>query len=502
MGDIEYVGVATLTNAPPSQPIAMPWNYPLFYTNNPPSKEQYPQTNSCTRKRGASTFIPILDHIAYMNIPHVDLPRIVVIGCGFAGLKFIKNIDTRCYQVVLFDKNNFHTFQPLMYQVATAGLEPDSIVYPIRKVMKNKANFYFRMAVVNRVDREAKRVHTSIGDLSYDYLVMATGAVSSFFGMENVKNNSMPMKTVVEALNMRSVILQNFETAINCDDVDERDAYMNFVIVGGGATGVELAGALAELKRYILPKDYPDLDIRRMQIHIIQGGDRLIPAMSEKASTDAERFLRKLGVNIWLNVRAKDYDGEYVYTSQDTYRTKTLIWTAGVQGAPSLGLNSEKTRSNRIIVNDFFQIKDHPEVFVVGDVAAVLNEERPHGYPMLASVAVQQGTHLAKNLNRLARKKDLRPFVYKDRGTMATIGRNLATVDTQKLHFSGLPAWLVWMGVHLLLLVDFRSKLVVFVNWAWSYFFYDKGTRLIIRKVNKKTERGPAGEAIIMKQPQ
>lgn len=435
-----------------------------------------------------------------MNVPHIDLPRIVVIGCGFAGLKFVKTIDSRRYQVVLFDKNNYHSFQPLMYQVATSGLEPDSIVYPIRKVFKRKKNFYFRMAEVQRIDADGKMVYTSIGSLDYDYLVMATGAVSNFFGMENVERLSMPMKTVVESLNLRSVILQNFEKAINCDDLDERDAYMNFVVVGGGPTGVELAGALAELKRYVLPSDYPDLDIRRMQIHIIQGADRLLPPMSAKASADAERFLRKLGVNVWLNVRAEDYDGDYIYTTGDTYRTKTMIWTAGVKGAPSLGLKAETTKSNRVIVNEYFQLPQYPEVFVMGDVAAVIDDEHPDGYPMLASVAVQQGTHLGKNLNRLALKKELQPFEYKDKGTMATIGRNLATVDVKRFHFSGLLAWFAWMGVHLLLLVDFRSRLVVFVNWAWSYFFYDKGTRLIIRKIGDRVEREPVEESIILEE--
>jgi len=283
-----------------------------------------------------------------MNVPHRDLPRIVIIGCGFAGLKLVKSINTKHYQVVLFDKNNYHTFQPLMYQVASAGLEPDSIVYPIRKVFKEKENFHFRMADVHKIDGEKKLLHTSVGTLGYDYLVMATGAVSNFFGMKNVEKYSMPMKSLVEALNLRSVILQNFEKALNSSDVQEQDALMSFVIVGGGATGVELAGALAELKRYILPKDYPDLDIRRMQIHVVQGADRLLPGMSEKASADSERFLRKMGVNIWLDIRAQDYDGTTVYTNKETFQAKTLIWTAGVKGAPTAGLNTKQTIISKI----------------------------------------------------------------------------------------------------------------------------------------------------------
>lgn len=422
-----------------------------------------------------------------MNVPHRDLPRIIIIGCGFAGLKLAKSIDTQKYQVVLFDKNNYHTFQPLMYQVASAGLEPDSIVYPIRKVFNKKENFHFRMADVLEVDAEKKLLHTSVGTLDYDYLVMATGAVSNFFGMENVEKYSMPMKSLVEALNLRSVILQNFEKALNSSDVQEQDALMSFVIVGGGATGVELAGALAELKGYILPKDYPDLDIRRMQIHIVQGANRLLPGMSAKASADSERFLRKMGVNIWLEVRAKDYDGTTVYTNKETFQAKTLIWTAGVKGAPTAGLNAKETNGGRVFVNELNQVNGHKHIFAIGDVAAMASEELPYGHPMLASVAAQQGVHLGKNFNRLAKQKEMTPFVYKDRGTMATIGRNLAVVDLKRFKFGGWFAWLMWMFVHLMLLVDFRSRLVVFVNWAWSYLFYDKGTRLIVRKVKDKT---------------
>ena len=422
-----------------------------------------------------------------MNVPHRDLPRIVIIGCGFAGLKLAKSINTQHYQVVLFDKNNYHTFQPLMYQVASAGLEPDSIVYPIRKVFNKKENFHFRMADVLEIDAEQKLLHTSVGTLDYDHLVMATGAVSNFFGMENVEKYSMPMKSLVEALNLRSVILQNFETALTSSAVQEQDALMSFVIVGGGATGVELAGALAELKRYILPKDYPDLDIRRMQIHVVQGADRLLPGMSEKASADSERFLRKMGVNLWLKVRAQDYDGTTVYTDKETFQAKTLIWTAGVKGAPTAGLNAKQTNGGRVLVNEFNQINGHDSIYAIGDVAAMTSEDLPYGHPMLASVAVQQGVHLGKNFNRLAKQKEMLPFVYKDKGTMATIGRNLAVVDMKRLKFGGWFAWLMWMFVHLMLLVDFRSRLVVFVNWAWSYLFYDKGTRLIVRKVKDKT---------------
>ena len=296
------------------------------------------------------------------------------------------------------------------------------------------------------------------------------------------------MKSLVEALNLRSVILQNFEKALHTSDITERQALMSFVIVGGGATGVELAGALAELKRYILPKDYPDLDIRKMQIHLVQGGDRLLPSMSSKASDNAEKFLRKMGVNVWLKVRANDYDGHALSTNDETYYTKTLVWTAGVKGVPTPGIKANYTKACRVLMNEYNQIEGYSTVFSVGDVAAHISEETPYGLPMLASVAVQQGVHLGKNFNRLAKEKELLPFEYKDKGTMATVGRNLAVVDLKSLKFGGGFAWFLWMLIHLMLLVDFRSRLVVFVNWAWSYIFYDKGTRLIVRKVPDKTQ--------------
>ncbi|NND94510.1 MAG: NAD(P)/FAD-dependent oxidoreductase [Flavobacteriales bacterium] len=420
-----------------------------------------------------------------MNIPETDLPRVVVIGCGFAGLKFIKKVNSRYYQIVLFDKNNYHTFQPLMYQVATAGLEPDSIVYPIRKIFKGKKNFYFRMAEVQEVDTKLKEVRTSLGKLSYEHLVIATGATNNFFGMKDMEDHSLPMKSLVESLDLRSKILQNFEAALNTSDIREREALMNFVVVGGGATGVELAGALAELKKHVLPHDYPDLDVRRMQIHVVEAADRVLSAMSQNASQKSEDFLRKLGVNVWLNTKVLGYDGTLVNTDKKELMAKTLIWSAGVQGDPVDGLKVEMARGNRLPVNEFAQLEDYDKVYALGDVAMMATEKHPNGHPMLASVAGQQGGWLANNFNRLARGKELRPFTYLDKGTMATVGRNLAVVDLKNFKFSGLFAWLTWMFVHLMLLVDYRSRLIVFVNWVWSYFKYDRGARVIVRKSTK-----------------
>jgi NADH dehydrogenase len=422
-----------------------------------------------------------------MNIPNLNLPRIVIVGGGFAGLKLAKTLNTNSVQVVLFDQNNFHTFQPLMYQVATAGLEPDSIAYPIRKIFKRKKHAHFRMASVEEIVPEQSVIKTSIGELKYDHLVIATGAGTNFFGMENVERNSMPMKSLIETLDLRSMILQNFEKALNTTDLKEQESLMNFVIVGAGPTGVELAGALAELKKHILPRDYPDLDIRKMQIHVIEASPKVLAAMSEKASEKATRFLKKMGVNIWVDTQVKDYDGFTVSTSAEEFQAKTLIWAAGVQGAPVKGLNaSETARGNRIVVNEMGIVKGYDNIYALGDVAAMHTEATPNGYPMLGSVAQQQGKWLAKNFNRLVKNRSLKPFKYKDKGTMATIGRNKAVVDLPFLKFSGFFAWMAWMFVHLMLLVDFRSRLVVFVNWTWSYINYDKGTRLIVRKFKGK----------------
>ncbi len=421
-----------------------------------------------------------------MNIPDIDLPRLVVIGCGFAGLKFSKKIDSTKYQIVLIDKNNYHTFQPLLYQVASSGLEPDSIVYPIRKIFKGKPHFYFRMADTLNIDQENKMVMTSIGNLSYDKLIIATGATSNFFGMQNIEKYSVPMKSLIEALNLRSLIIQNFEEALNTSDLEERERLMNFVIVGAGPTGVELAGALAELKAHILPNDYPDLDIRRMQIHIIEANTRVLAAMSEESSKKSETYLKKRGVHIWLDTMVKDYDGKTILTNKKTFESNTLIWAAGIKGSFPKGLAINASRANRIIVDEVNAIKNTTDIYAIGDVAQIESEEYPKGNAMLASVAEQQGRHLAKNFNALTKNKPMVPFVYNDKGTMATIGRNKAVVDLAYIKFGGFIGWMTWMFVHLMLLVDFRSRLVVFINWVWSYINYDKGTRLIVRKYNKK----------------
>ncbi|MFX0557656.1 NAD(P)/FAD-dependent oxidoreductase [Maribacter sp. CXY002] len=422
-----------------------------------------------------------------MNIPRSNYPRIVIIGGGFAGISLAKKLSKQEVQVVLLDKNNYHTFQPLLYQVSTGGLEPDSIAYPLRKVLIGYDNFYFRLAEVQEINKENKKLITSIGDLSYDYLVVATGSKTNYFGNKELERNAMAMKSIPQSLNLRSLILENFEQALLTDDYHERDALMNFVIVGGGPTGVELAGALAEIKKGILPKDYPDLDTRRAQINLIQSGDRLLNAMSEKASKKAEDFLEELGVQVWKNVRVTGYDGKTVTTKTDlTFESATFVWAAGVKGATIKGLDTEDLiTGTRLIVNEFSQVVGCPEIFAIGDIACMADKDNPHGHPMMAQPAIQQGENLGENLIRLIGGKPLEAFVYKDKGSMATVGRNKAVCDLKRIKFQGVFAWFVWMFVHLFFLIGFRNRVVVFVNWVYNYVRFDREARLIIRPYNR-----------------
>jgi len=424
-----------------------------------------------------------------MNIPRSSFPRIVIIGGGFAGIALAKKLRNKKVQVVLLDKHNYHNFQPLMYQVATGGLEPDSIAYPIRKVVQEFENFYFRLAEVREIDTKNCKVTADIGELKYDYLVMATGSKTNFFGNKEMERNCMAMKTIPQSLNIRSLILENFEQALLTNDIEERHSLMNFVLVGGGPTGVELAGALAEMKKAILPKDYPDLDVRKMEINLIQSGDRILNTMSEQASEKAEEFLLNLGVSVWKNVRVTGYDTRIVTTNSDlSFDSATVIWTAGVQGALVGGLDASclVERAERIKVNQFNQAEGYDNIFAIGDIAFMCSDEYPQGHPMMAQPAMQQGRHLADNIIKLIDKKAMKPFVYNDKGSMATIGRNKAVVDLKNYKFSGVFAWFVWMFVHLFSLIGFKNKAVVFLNWVYNYIRFDREARLIIRPFKKK----------------
>jgi len=423
-----------------------------------------------------------------MNIPKSSYPRIVIIGGGFGGVSLAKQLSKQEVQVVLLDKHNYHNFQPLLYQVSTGGLEPDSIAYPIRKILQNYSNFFFRLANVSEVKPEEKVVVTNIGTLSYDYLVLATGSTTNFFGNKEIEKHGMAMKTIPQSLDLRSLILENFEQALLTDDIHERNALMNFVIVGGGPTGVELAGALAEIKKGILPKDYPDLDTRKAQINIIQSGDCLLKGMSKEASKKAEDFLEILGVQVWKNTRVTGYNGKLVTTKTAlTFETATLVWAAGVKGASVKGLDAKEilARGNRVKVNSFNQVEAYNGVFAIGDIAVMQSEECPHGHPMTAQPAIQQGKVLGQNIIRLIEGKELKPFVYKNKGSMATVGRNKAVVDLPNFKSQGIFAWFIWMFVHLFFLIGFRNRMVVFVNWVYNYIRFDREARLIIRPYNR-----------------
>lgn len=424
-----------------------------------------------------------------MNIPKTSFPRIVIIGGGFAGVALARKLSKQEVQVVLLDKHNYHTFQPLLYQVSTGGLEPDSIAYPIRKILKDFPNFHFRLAEVTEIDSTCNTVKTNIGDLKFDYLVVASGSKTNYFGNSEIEKHSMAMKTIPQSLNLRSLILENFEEALLTSDLHERNALMNFVIVGGGPTGVELAGALAEIKKGILPKDYPDLDTRSAQINIIQSGGCLLKGMSENASLKAEDFLEKLGVHVWKNVRVTNYDGKTITTNSDlTFDAATVVWAAGVQGATIKGLDAKDfvTRGNRLLVNNCNQVQGFEHIFAIGDIACMVTDEFPYGLPMMAQPAIQQGKQLGENLLNHIENKPMKPFSYTDKGAMATVGRNKAVVDLKSLRFQGVFAWYVWMFVHLFFLIGFRNRMVVFINWVYNYIRFDREARLIIRPFKNK----------------
>ncbi|MGB2128731.1 MAG: NAD(P)/FAD-dependent oxidoreductase [Flavicella sp.] len=425
-----------------------------------------------------------------MNIPKTSIPRVVIVGGGFAGVALSKGLRNKEVQVVLVDRHNYHTFQPLLYQVATGGLEPGSIAFPLRKTLNDVDNYYYRLTEVLSVDTDSKKIETTIGSLEYDILVIATGSKTNFFGNTNIEKYSMPMKTIPQSLNIRSLILENLEQALLTNDLDERNALMNFVIVGGGPTGVELAGAIAEMKKDIFQKDYPDLDIRQMEINIIEGSSNLLDSMSRQSTKKAEGFLASLGVNIWKNVIVTDYDGKTVRTNTDlVLQTEIVIWAAGVEGTALQGLKDSciVERAKRIKVDVFNRVEGYESIYAIGDVASMNSEEYPNGHAMMAQPAIQQGELLAKNLIKYLKGKEMTPFVYNDKGSMATIGRNKAVVDLPSWKFQGVFAWFVWMFVHLFSLIGIRNKIVVFFNWVYSYIRLDRETRLIVRPFKNRS---------------
>jgi NADH dehydrogenase len=421
--------------------------------------------------------------IMNQHFPKGAKQRIVIVGGGFGGIELAKKLKKADVEVMMLDKHNYHTFQPLLYQVATGGLEADSIAFPLRKIFKGQKNLTFRVTKVKNVRSTENIIETSIGTIEYDHLVLATGTTSNFFGNTEIEHNAMPMKSIPEALNLRSLILQNLEAAQIERDPMERAELLNFVVVGGGPTGVETAGALAELKKHVLKNDYPELNIDDVNIYLIEGSPELLGAMSTQSQIKSADFLRELGVTIMNSARVKSYDGNAL-SLEDGQKipSSTVIWSAGVKGVVLDGINTEIiVRGNRLKVNEINLVEGYNNIYAIGDVAAMITEEFPNGHPGVAPAAIQQGTLLAKNLVNIIDKKPVEPFKYHDKGTMATVGRNRAVVDLHKIRFQGVFAWFTWMFVHLMTLVGFRNKLVVFVNWVWSYFSYDRGTRLIIR---------------------
>ncbi len=424
------------------------------------------------------------------KIDDLGQPRVVIVGGGFGGLALAQALADVPVQVVLIDKQNYHAFQPLLYQVATAGLAADTIVAPFRKTLGEQKNFYFRLAGVQSIDPAAQVIETTIGLLRYDYLVLATGATANYFGDAEMQRHAITLKSVSDALELRNTLLANFEQALQLGDMEKINSLLDFVIVGGGPTGVEMAGALSELRAHVFPKDYRELDFKEMDIHLVQSGPVLLKGMSAQASAKALEYLRDLGVEVLLDARVKSYDG-YTVTLSDGQRliTRTLIWAAGVTGAPVAGLEAGcLLPSNRYRVDEFNRVAGYDNVFAIGDIALMSGQpDYPEGHPQVAQPALQQGQRLGQNLALQLAGRPMQPFVYHDKGSMATVGRNRAVADIKlfgrEYHLSGLLAWLAWSLVHVMSLVNFRSRVAVAFTWAWNYWSQDKGLRYIIGRV-------------------
>jgi NADH:ubiquinone reductase (H+-translocating) len=435
----------------------------------------------------------IENKIRAMEIPDKSSiqKRVVIVGAGFAGLTLTKKLSPKYFQVLLLDKNNYHQFQPLLYQVATAGLEPSSISFPLRKIFHKKEHVFIRIAEVLNVNSEKNSITTSIGEISYDYLVLANGGETNFFGMDDLRQNAYSMKSVSEALLLRNTMLQNYEQALVASSENEKEALLNIVIVGGGPTGVELAGAIAEMKNKILPKDFPELNFTQMKIHLVEATARLLNGMSESSGKTSEKYLMKLEVDVHTGVSVKSYDGRLVLLNNDsTLYSRCLIWAAGIKGAAVKGLPSQSFLPNgQLLVDHFNRVKSVHNVFAIGDVAAMRTGVSTKGHPQVAPVAIQQASLLAKNLKNNVVKKAWRPFEYKNKESMANVGRNLAVAELGKLKMKGFVAWIVWMAVHLMSIIGVKNRLFILINWIWQYVTYDQSLRLIIRPSEKKSTK-------------
>ena len=416
-------------------------------------------------------------------------PRVVIIGGGFAGINLAKKLKNKPVDILLLDKHNYHTFQPLLYQVAMGAIEADSIAFPFRRIFTGQKNFTFNLAEVQKINAETNTLTTDIGDIKYDYLVIATGANTNFFGNKEIEHFTMPMKNVGEALNIRSFMLQNLEKAVITTDPTEKEALLTFVVVGGGPTGVELSGALAEMRNHVLCKDYPSLCHDDMKVHLVEGKPVVLGAMSDTASTAAKKALTNMGVILHNAVHVQSYDGlELKIDNGILIKTRNVFWAAGVMGEVPAGLaDGTIQRGNRILTDEINRVKGYQNIFAIGDVSAMITPEMPNGIPGMAQGAIQTGQHLAKNIMNMVEGRPTEPFKYFDKGSLATIGQNKAVADIGKLHFSGYFAWLLWMFVHLMSLVGFSNKLSVFVSWAAKYFTSNTDNRLIVRSFNTET---------------
>ena len=429
------------------------------------------------------------------NLPKTGKKRVVIVGGGFGGLKLANKLRNSDFQVVLVDRNNYHQFPPLIYQIASAGIEPSSISFPFRKIFQKRSNFFFRMAEVRSVFPEQNILQTSIGKVRYDYLVLAAGTTTNFFGNKNVEEHAIPMKNVSEAMGLRNALLENFERALTCASETERQELLNVVIVGGGATGVEVAGALSEMKNHVLPKDYPDMPSSLMNIYLIEAGTRLLPAMSEQTSQHVLNYLRKMGVNVLLNKMVTDYDHHRVILKDGSQiATRTFIWVSGVAAEKITNLDGEHLgRGARIIVDEYNRVKGFDNIFSIGD-QCIMPEGDPHypgGHPQLAQVAIQQGKLLARNLKAQEKGKSIKPFRYRNLGAMATVGRNRAVAEFSTMKMAGFWAWIMWLVVHLRSILGIRNKSIVLFNWVWNYFSYAQSLRFIVyaRKAKEVVDR-------------
>lgn len=416
------------------------------------------------------------------HLPQSSNPRIVIIGAGFGGLKLARSLAKKAFQVVLIDKNNFHQFQPLFYQVATSGIAPSAIAFPIRKVFHHVPNVHFRMAEVKNVDTVGKKVQTDVGSIDYDHLVIATGADTNYFGNKQIEKNALPMKSVQESLVLRNQIIQRMEDALISEDNEELKRHMTLVVVGGGPTGVEVSGALAEMKRFVLPKDYPELDFDQMEIHLLEASPRLLNGMSEKSSDAARKFLLGMGVKVHTGAMVESYDGREVKIKDaEVIGTSNLIWAAGIRGNTLKGIPDDLYSGNgRLEVTGHMEVKGLDDVYAIGDIALLKEEAFPKGHPQVAQVAMQQASWLASYF--ISGRADRKGFTYSDLGSMATIGRSRAVVELPFYHFQGFIAWLVWLFVHLMSIVGVKNRFFIFIDWMSYYINFNQNLRLVIRQ--------------------